>query len=68
MKTKKHLADEKKYNSLAWKIATTIADDAYNIYDYSGCYYEGDSPSLDRDQMCKLIQEILDDNNISNCG
>lgn len=67
MKTKTHLADEKKYNSLAWKIVKELDYHSYEVLDYGGCYYESDRPSLDEDKMYELIQKVLDANNISNC-
>ena len=47
---------------LAREIARALSYDPYEIFDYSNCYYEGASPSLNIDKMVEIIKDVFKDN------
>ena len=52
-----HLADP--YHQLAEKLVAEMELFSFNVLDYSGCYYEGDTPSIDTDYIRDELEKAL---------
>jgi hypothetical protein len=69
-KTKKQQALEDKQNDPYYQLAQQLVEkmslSSYEILDYSGCYYEGDTPSIDTDHLRNELMEALRALGVSN--